>query len=60
MPETKTCDICAQDSHQAVLVNTETAGTEKSYCMRCFHALLHGMQPEQLRERWKQFQAQNG
>lgn len=59
MADAKSCDICAQDSHQAVLVHTETDAQQKSYCMRCFHALLHGMSPDQLRERWKQFQEQN-
>lgn len=55
MSEAKHCDICALDSHEAVLVNTETDGATKHYCMRCFHALLHGMSPEQLRERWNAF-----
>jgi hypothetical protein len=58
MAETKTCDVCGLDSHQAVLVHTETDSQQKSYCMRCFHALLHGMSPEQLKERWKAFQAE--
>ncbi len=53
-----TCDICGQDSHQAVLVHTHTEGQGRPYCLRCFHALLHGLSPAQLRERWQQFKAQ--
>jgi hypothetical protein len=49
------CDICDLDSHQAVLVNTQTDGGVKHYCMRCFHALLHGQSPTQLRERWAEY-----
>ena len=58
MSETEVCDICAQDSHQAVLVDARSDGHNKLYCMRCFHALLHGMSPDQLRERWKEFKEQ--
>jgi hypothetical protein len=55
MAENIHCDICGLDSHQAVLVATQTDGAGKHYCMRCFHALLHGQSPTQLRERWAEF-----
>jgi hypothetical protein len=58
MSEAKICDVCGLDSHQAVLVHTETDGEPKSYCMRCFHALLHGMSPEQVKARWREFSQQ--
>jgi hypothetical protein len=60
MADTKTCDVCGTDSHQSVLVHTESEGVQKSYCMRCFHALLHGMSPAQLKERWDAFLKQQG
>ena len=53
----KACSICGLDSHQSVLVNTQHEDNASLFCMRCFHGLIHGMQPEQLREKWKAFQA---
>jgi hypothetical protein len=45
MSETPACDICASDSHSSVLVSAKLDGSDKLYCMRCFHGLLHGMSP---------------
>ena len=58
MSETKpVCEVCGSDSAQSTLVHSVSEGREALFCMRCFHALIHGMSPAQLRERWRDYQS---
>ena len=56
MEKKEACAICGQEGKEWVLIKALYEGSEKLFCMRCFHPLMHGMSPEEL----KRHHAQTG
>ena len=51
MEPKEACAICGIEGKEWVLIKARHEGEDRMYCMRCFHPLMHGISPEDLKRR---------